>query len=802
MMKRASDRYTNAKDMADDLHLVVQSVAGMVSPPASAVPIVGAGSTPVSAPLPPTSRQSDSDERPIKIVPKGLRSFDEHDADFFLELLPGPRDRDGLPESIRFWKRKIEQIDPDETFRVGLIYGPSGCGKSSLVKAGLLPRLAKHVHPVYIEATSEETETRLLNGLRKVCPELPAQARLVDSLAAIRHGKLLITGQKVLLVLDQFEQWLHATRGKANTELVAALRQCDGAHAQAVVMVRDDFWMAATSFFDDLETDLILRQNAAAVDLFDPRHAHKVLRAFGTVYGKLPERTGDFSRDEHAFLDQAIAELVQGGKIIPVQLSLFAEMLKGKPWTFDTLHEIGGTQGVGLTFLEETFSASTAPPEHRHHRKAAQAVLKALLPETGTDIKGQMRSRQELLNASGYANRPREFDDLIRILDSDLRLITPTDPEGSLTEIQHTIQSGQYYQLAHDYLVHSLREWLIRKQRETRRGRAQLRLEERSLLWNAKPENRNLPSALEWANIRLLTKKKDWTTPQCKMMRKVQTRHLVRGVLFVLIGLAAGAGIEVSRYFHAATLVEQLKVADTQDIGRMISQFASCRRWANPRLVKLLTETPPPSKEHLHASLALLPVDTRQIDYLYQRMLNVDGVELSVIIESLKPYREQLVPKLWIILDSTEPGTISSSALLSPPSPSPSKGGQPPTAAAPALDVSPYANDSLLFEKIEMPARSSRILRIAAILAHYDPASQRWEKARNKICSELVRLDPVELAYWVNALRPIKEALVNPLMSMINEDKRPPAEKNIAAVILRDYGIEPEKLKPAVMLGD
>ena len=45
-----------------------------------------------------------SDSRPFKIVPKGLRSFDDGDADFFLELLPGPRDRDGLPESIRFWK--------------------------------------------------------------------------------------------------------------------------------------------------------------------------------------------------------------------------------------------------------------------------------------------------------------------------------------------------------------------------------------------------------------------------------------------------------------------------------------------------------------------------------------------------------------------------------------------------------------------------------------------------------------------------------------------------------------------------
>ena len=171
MSKRASERYTTAKDMAEDLRLFLQAAGGTVSPLAPAAPMsTPPGSTLEAAPLPSTSRQSDSDQRPIKIVPKGLRSFDQQDADFFLELLPGPRDRDGLPESIRFWKRKIEQIDPDETFRVGLIYGPSGCGKSSLVKAGLLPRLAKHVLPVYIEATPEETEARLLKGLRKACP--------------------------------------------------------------------------------------------------------------------------------------------------------------------------------------------------------------------------------------------------------------------------------------------------------------------------------------------------------------------------------------------------------------------------------------------------------------------------------------------------------------------------------------------------------------------------------------------------------------------------------------------------------
>ena len=110
--------------------------------------------------------------------------------------LPGPRDRDGLPDSIRFWKRKIEQIDPDLTFKVGLIYGPSGCGKSSLVKAGLLPRLGKHVLPVYIEATPEETEARLLKGLRKVCPELPRELGLVDSLASLRRGSRLAAEQQ------------------------------------------------------------------------------------------------------------------------------------------------------------------------------------------------------------------------------------------------------------------------------------------------------------------------------------------------------------------------------------------------------------------------------------------------------------------------------------------------------------------------------------------------------------------------------------------------------------------------------
>ena len=432
MSKRACERYSTARDMAEELRLFLQVASGAISPAAAASFAAStSASTLEGATVPSTSPQSRSDERPIKIVPKGLRSFDQQDADFFLELLPGPRDRDGLPESIRFWKKKVEQTDADLTFKVALIYGPSGCGKSSLVKAGLLPRMGKHVIPIYVEATADETEARLLKGLRKLRPGLAGGLALVDSLANLRRGGFLPPERKVLIVLDQFEQWLHAKRGQENTELVAALRHCDGEHVQVVVLVRDEFWLAASRFMRGLEIDLVPDQNVALVDLFDPPHARKVLTAFGQAYGALPDKMSDLSRDQRGFVDQAVSGLTEDAKIVPVRLALFAEMVKGKSWSPATLRSIGGTAGVGVAFLEETFSSPQADPRHHHHQQAAQAVLKALLPEGGTDFKGQMRSRQDLLEASGYSDRPGEFGDLIRILDLELRLITPTDPEGA-----------------------------------------------------------------------------------------------------------------------------------------------------------------------------------------------------------------------------------------------------------------------------------------------------------------------------------------------------------------------------------
>jgi serine/threonine protein kinase/formylglycine-generating enzyme required for sulfatase activity len=753
LSKRASERYSTAKDMAEDLRSFLQTTVGAVSPPAPSAPIsTPPGSTLESAPLPATSRPSDSDGRPIKIVPKGLRSFDEHDADFFLELLPGPRDRDGLPESIRFWKRRIEQIDPDLTFKVGLIYGPSGCGKSSLVKAGLLPRLGKHVLPVYIEATADETEARLLRGLRKVCPVLPRELGLVDSLASLRRGRVLRPEHKVLLVLDQFEQWLFGRRGEENTELVAALRHCDGEHVQAVALVRDDFWLAASRFMSDLEIDLVPDRNIALVDLFDPRHARKVLMAFGAACGNLPERAGEISKDQGAFLDQAISELVQDSKIISVRLALFAEMVKGKSWSPATLREIGGTEGVGVTFLEETFSSPQANPKHRLHQKAAQAVLKGLLPQTGTDIKGQMRSARELQDAAAYSDRPRDFADLMHVLDGELRLITPTEAEGSAGERQTTTPSAQYYQLAHDYLVHSLRDWLTRKQQGTRRGRADLRLGERSSLWNAKPENRHLPSVLEWANIRFLTRKKNWTEPQSKMMKRAGQVHGVRSVLtFALLTATVLVGITVRRHVienqkttYAAGLVERLLDAETPQVPDIVGAMRDYHQWVDPSLWSELNKRTDDSRQKLHASLALLPVDATQVEYLYSRLIKSTLTELPVLRDALSPYRATLTAKLWTKLESAKPGDAS-------------------------------------------------LLPSAGALASYDRDNAKWQAEVDKVAQTLVTINSIYLGPWLEALRPVRGKLTAPMDSIFHE-KRPESEHTQATNILTDYASDDPNL--------
>src|SRR5262249_25485240 len=287
---------------------------------------------------------------------------------------------------------------------------------------------------------------------------------------------------------------------------------------------------------------------------------------------------------------------------------------------------------------------------------------------------------------------------------------------------------------------------------ETRCGRAELRLAERSSLWNAKPENRHLPSVLEWANIRLLTQKTAWTEPQRRMMGRAGRVHALRGMgLAGLIALGSWGGMEAYGHLQSAALVESLRTASTAEVPPLIQQISGYRRWANPRLVHLLEETQDSSREHLHASLALLPGDSSQINTLYGRLITASPADLPVLRDALGPYRSGLAPKLWSELEKAKPD-------------------------------------------------DPQLLPSAGALAFYDAEGPRWADLGGKVAEALVKVNPVFLGPWLDLLRPVQDKLTAPLAVIFRERARPDPEPALATNTLADYAKDPPALRAGLLM--
>ena len=367
-----------------------------------------------------------------------------------------------------------------------------------------------------------------------------------------------------------------------------------------------------------------------------------------------------------------------------------------------------------------------------------------------------MRSHAELLAASGHASRPRDFDDLLRILDGELRLITPTDPDGeeeppsggpqpphdSQNQGANVLRSPErFYQLTHDYLVPSLRDWLTRKQKETRRGRAELLLADRAGVWNARPENRQLPSLPQWVSIRLLTHKKDWTLSQRKMMRQAGRYHIVRGLAVVVaLLLLLGAGWEIRGRVRAATLRDRLLEATTADVPGVVAEMEPYRYWLDPLLRDAYAEAEASGdgRKQLHASLALLPSDSVQTVYLYRRLLTAGPDEVVAIRDMLAPQKETWVEPLWTVLE----------------------------------------------ERASAPGQH---LRAASTLAAYAPDDARWEKVGSDVAGRLVAENALVVGKWAEALRPVGRRLLPPLAALMRDEKRSAESRRIITGVYAGY---------------
>ncbi len=657
---RRQDRYQNAKLLKTDLLDFLKQVA-----PSSSTSVTQSGTAAADSletsqgnalDTGPAPAGTADEFRPVTLP--GLRAFEADDADYFLQLLPGSRERQNLPEIVSWWKSRLEERHDKRTFRVGGMMGPSGCGKSSLIRAGILPRLDPSVAYICISATPDHTETELLTAIHELSDLTLPKLSLPETLERIRCGEGLPADRKLVLVLDQFEQWLQKHRGQANGPLCMALRQCDGGRVQAVVLVRDDFYSPLTHFLELLDVRFEKYRNIRDVDLFDPDHARRVLRLFGVAYGRLPRQESEQTPTQEAFLDRAIEELTEEGKVICVRLALFARMFKSRDWSPEILAGIGGAAGVGRAFLEETFTSKRARPEYSCHRQAATEVLKRLIqrdsaqPEDKSEIKGLPHAASELQQVAGYADRPADFADLLNILDGDLRLITPVAAATSSVDSPIATPEASLYQLTHDYLVPSIREWL--RMHQTAEERI---LEDRTYRWSADRESRQLPSLGEWLRIRLRTDRKRWTGLQRDLMRvagrvhALRTSIVVAGLALVLLTLqSVRATSELNgmagrvQNANPAGLTELLAEADRQ--GSALDE----------RLRPIIQQADKPDADAatklaaVPARLAVVIRDESQLPPLQEAMLTGELTYVAPIRTRLRRYAAKLRPQWFELL--------------------------------------------------------------------------------------------------------------------------------------------------------
>ena len=136
-------------------------------------------------------------------------------------------------------------------------------------------------------------------------------------------------------------------------------------------------------------------------------------------------------------------------------------------------------------------------------------------------------------------------------------------------------QPGEtHYQLAHDYLILPIRQWIDRKQRSTRTGRARRRLQAITAAWLERPGARQLPSVLEYAGILRNTRPGDWSSEERRLMRAA-TWHLLRRLAVAAALLAAvviGGKVLIDQN-DARTRLSMALAGDDRDLPARIDQL-------------------------------------------------------------------------------------------------------------------------------------------------------------------------------------------------------------------------------------
>ena len=476
-----------------------------------------------------------------QITHRGLQPFEPEDAKFFLSLLPGTIAPSGLPEAVQFWKEWLESYDCTEYSRVAVLYGPSGSGKTSLLRAGILPNLAPDVLPVQIECRKGQKLTQIAAAIASQCNLEPQELSQLfmrlrdDSQARGQH-------RKVIFVLDHFDNWSGSASAKQLKQLAAAMRYCDGETLQALLVVREESWIAVTEFLRMVDCGVEQWKNARAIELLDRIHARRLLENAGRSYGTLPPYPEAIDAAQASFVTQAIDDMSYRGRVLPIQLAMFVKMAKLQRWHPETLEVSGGVQGAYVGYFQDLFEIKAAPPSYQRVCAGVVEVLKQLLPSADRTVHAHHVGFAELDHALAEKGLQSQLHRVLNILVEELRLVVRVSQPSSesLLPSEYAIQCNDKFHLVHDFLVEPISIWVDQVQKSSWRGRSYARLEELSAMWGRKQQSRYLPTFLEFLAMQIATPFRKRSPLQSRFLKRAGRQLAMRGLSSVAILLAVG----------------------------------------------------------------------------------------------------------------------------------------------------------------------------------------------------------------------------------------------------------------------
>jgi formylglycine-generating enzyme required for sulfatase activity len=227
--------------------------------------------------------------------------------------------------------------------------------------------------------------------------------------------------------------------------------------------------------------------------------------------------------------------------------------------------------------------------------------------------------------------------------------------------------------------------------------------------------------------------------------------------LAAILALLGWSSYEGYGTFKTQALRDRLLNADTIDVPAIVADMTPFRHWINPLLREAYQEAEEShdARKQLHTSLALLPVDPNQKEFLYNRLLDAKPHEVPVLRDALLPHEQELQNKLWAV--------------------------------------------------VEQPAKGQERQRLhaACALATYEADDQRWQKVSRPVVNQLVAENPVFLGHWLEGFRPVKGKLLAALANVFRDARRRETERTLATNILADYAADqPRMLADLLMDAD